>query len=516
MLNAVGREIPEEILERTGKEVFQGNNYKDGKAFQKASPKVTPVMRNDHDKMVKDIHEALVKCNAHDGMTVSFHHHFREGDLVVCMVMEEIHKMGFKNITLSASSLGKAHDALVPMIEDGTIVNIESSGVRGKIGDAISHGKLKGLATMRSHGGRVRAIETGETHVDIAFIGAPSCDEYGNCTVHREIGPLDVTAMAQACKNSGGRVIVQVEKIVQGGSLDPKLVAIPGIYVDSIVVGSIEDNEQCLGMPYDGSLTGEFRIPVDAIPPIPLDAKKIIARRAAMELPQDAIVNLGTGAPEKIANVAAEEGISDKMTLTVEAGSIAGVPMGGTQFGAAANSMAIIPHNVQFDFYQGGGLDVAFLGLAETAPNGDLNVSKFGTRLAGAGGFIDITQNAKKVVYCGTFTAKGLKTACEDGKLVIVQEGAKKKFVNQVEHITFSGKYAVQVKQPVLYITERAVFELRPEGVTLIEIAPGIDLQTQILDQMEFEPKIAYQADGTIKLMDERIFHEELMGLTIE
>ena len=306
--------------------------------------------------------------------------------------------------------------------------------------------------------------------INVVFLRASYADEYGNCTVHREIGPIDVTAMAQACKNSGGRVIVQVEKIVQGGSLDPKLVAIPGIYVDSIVVGSIEDNEQCLGMPYDGSLTG---------------------------------------APEKIANVAAEEGISDKMTLTVEAGSIAGVPMGGTQFGAAANSMAIIPHNVQFDFYQGGGLDVAFLGLAETAPNGDLNVSKFGTRLAGAGGFIDITQNAKKVVYCGTFTAKGLKTACEDGKLVIVQEGAKKKFVNQVEHITFSGKYAVQVKQPVLYITERAVFELRPEGVTLIEIAPGIDLQTQVLDQMEFMPKIAED----LKLMDERIFKDELMGL---
>ena len=181
MINAVGRDIPEEILKITGKEVFQGNYYKDGKPFKKAGPMVTPVMNHDHDKMVKDIHEALVKCNAHDGMTVSFHHHFRDGDLVVCMVMKEIQKMGLKNITLSASSLGKAHDDLVPLIEDGTITNIESSGVRGKIGEAISHGKLKGLATMRSHGGRVRALVTGETHVDIAFIGAPTCDEYGNC-----------------------------------------------------------------------------------------------------------------------------------------------------------------------------------------------------------------------------------------------------------------------------------------------------------------------------------------------
>ena len=181
MINAVGRDIPEEILKQTGKEVFQGNYYKDGKPFHKAGPMVTPVMNHDHDKMVKDIHEALVKCNAHDGMTVSFHHHFRDGDLVVCMVMKEIQKMGLKDITISASSLGKAHDDLVPMIEDGTITNIESSGVRGKIGEAISHGKLKGLATMRSHGGRVRALVTGETHVDIAFIGAPTCDEYGNC-----------------------------------------------------------------------------------------------------------------------------------------------------------------------------------------------------------------------------------------------------------------------------------------------------------------------------------------------
>ncbi len=346
--------------------------------------------------------------------------------------------------------------------------------------------------------------------IDVCFLRGSYADEYGNCTVHREIGPLDVTAMAQACKNSGGKVVVQVEKVVQGGSLDPKLVKIPGIYVDSIVVGTPEENMQCLGMPYDGSLSGEFRIPVDAIEAIPLDAKKIIARRAAMELPKDAVVNLGTGAPEKIANVAAEEGISDYMTLTVEAGSIAGVPAGGTQFGASANAMAILDHNVQFDFYQGGGIDVAFLGLAETAANGDLNVSKFGTRLAGAGGFIDITQNSKKVCFCGTFTAKGLKTECVDGALKITTEGAKKKFVEAVEHITFSGTYANKTKQPVLYITERAVFELRPEGVTLIEIAPGVDMQKDVLDQMDFKPHIADE----VKIMDARIFRDELMGLS--
>ena len=262
-------------------------------------------------------------------------------------------------------------------------------------------------------------------------------------------------------------------------------------------------------MPYDGALTGEFRIPVDKIPEVPLNARKIVARRAAMELTENAIVNLGTGMPEVIANVAAEEGISDYMTLTVEAGSIAGVPMGGTQFGAAANSMCILEHNVQFDFYQGGGLDIAFLGLAETAPNGDLNVSKFGTRLAGAGGFIDITQNAKRVCFCGTFTAKGLDVACEDGKLKILNEGSKKKFVKDVEHITFSGIYATKVKQPVLYITERAVFELKDGFVTLTEIAPGVNLERDILANMEFTPIISKE----LKEMDRRIFKDELMGL---
>lgn len=182
MINAVGREIPEEILELTGKEGFQGNHYRDGYEYKKDGPVTKCVVNNTGSKLVENIHEALVKCGIKDGMTLGFHHHFREGDYIVNMVMEEVHNMGIKDITICASSLGKAHNPIVPYIEDGTITNIQSSGVRGKIGEAISHGKLKGLAIMRSHGGRVRAVESGETHIDISFIGAPTCDDYGNCS----------------------------------------------------------------------------------------------------------------------------------------------------------------------------------------------------------------------------------------------------------------------------------------------------------------------------------------------
>lgn len=181
MINAVGRDIPEEILKQTGKEPFKGVHYYDGHAYKKDGPVTKCVINSDGSKLVDSIHDVLVNCGIKDGMTLSFHHHFREGDYVVNMVMEEIHKMGIKDITICASSLGKAHDKLVEYIEDGTIVGIQSSGVRGKIGRAISEGKLKGLAVMRSHGGRVRAIETGEVRIDIAFIGAPTCDDYGNC-----------------------------------------------------------------------------------------------------------------------------------------------------------------------------------------------------------------------------------------------------------------------------------------------------------------------------------------------
>ena len=228
-----------------------------------------------------------------------------------------------------------------------------------------------------------------------------------------------------------------------------------------------------------------------------------------MELTENTVVNLGIGAPEYVSAVANEEGIGDYMTLTVEAGPIGGIPMGGTQFGGSRNADCYFDQNVMFDFYDGGGIDLAFLGLAQADESGNVNVSKFGPRIAGCGGFIDITQNAKKVFFCGTFTAGGLKTKVEDGKLVIVNEGKEAKFLKQVEQITFSGKYAASKSQPVMYITERAVFELRKDGVYLTEVAPGIDVKTQVIDVMGFEPKI----DGTVKTMDERIFRDEIMGL---
>lgn len=344
--------------------------------------------------------------------------------------------------------------------------------------------------------------------IDVALVRGTTADENGNITMEKEAMPLEAVSICQAAKNSGGIVIVQVERLTQLGSLDPKLVKIPGIYVDAVVVAKPENHMQCFVEVYNPAYTGEIRLPLADIKPMPMSERKIIARRATMELIPGSVVNLGIGIPEGVAAVAAEEG-SAGLNLTVEAGPIGGVPQGGGAFGASINPEAILDQGYQFDFYDGGGIDLACLGMAETDSVGNVNVSKFGPRIAGVGGFINITQTAKKVIFCGTFTAGGLEIKCVDNKVIIVQEGRSKKFVSSVEQISFSGKYAAQKGQEVFFVTERAVFKLTSEGLELIEIAPGINLEKDILNQMEFKPLISKD----LKEMNPAIFKLGPMGM---
>lgn len=344
--------------------------------------------------------------------------------------------------------------------------------------------------------------------VTVALIRGTTADEQGNVTFEHEGVCLDAPAAAQAAKNCGGKVLVQVKRITETGTLmHPMMVKVPGILVDAVVVD--ENQRQTNDIHFDPSLCGEIRQPLGTTSPMKMSERKVIARRAAMELRPGAVINLGFGMPDGVGSVSVEEGIADLTNLTIELGPIGGLPLLGRNFGVARNPLAIMDQPIMFDFYHGGGLDIAFLGFGQVDRAGNVNVSKLGGRIIGAGGFVDISQSSRKVVFCGTFTAGGLEVSVSDTGPEIVQEGRIKKFLEVVDQITFSGEYARERGQHVLYVTERAVFQLRREGLTLVEVAPGIDIERDILAQMEFRPVIA----ADLKTMDMRLYRQSPMGL---
>jgi len=341
--------------------------------------------------------------------------------------------------------------------------------------------------------------------IDVALLRATSADPYGNLVMDEEGLFGEMLPIAQAAHNNGGLVIAQVRRLAAEPA-PPQLGRVPGILVDRIVVSDLQDHPQTFDQSEfnaafvtAGSAAQLREIAVRE--PLPMGPRRIIAARACDELPEGAIANLGIGMPEGIARIAAERGLLDRLTLTVESGPIGGIPAGGLSFGVSLHPQAIVDQPAQFDFYDGRGLDFAALGAAQVDAQCNVNVSKFSARLAGVGGFVNITQTAKKVVFCGTFTTDGLTVAVENGQLKIVTEGRIPKFVEQVEQVSFSARRARQIGQEVLYVTERAVFRLLDDRLELVEIAPGIDLQQQILNRMPFAPVVRL-----VRLMPAHVF----------
>ncbi len=343
--------------------------------------------------------------------------------------------------------------------------------------------------------------------LDVVFLRGTTADEDGNITMEEEAILGEMISCAQAARRNGGIVVVQVKRMAKRGTLPPKSVKIPGILVDYVVVDP--EQRQTYATHYSPSYAGELRVPLDGMKRLPFNERKVIARRAAMELTPRAICNLGAGISTGISAVAAEEGILDEMVLTNEQGFIGGAPLTGVDSGAAENYMAAVDQPYQFDFYDGGGLDCAFLSFAEVDPKGNVNISRFGSKIVGVGGFINISQNAKKVVFSGTFTAGGLQIECGNGRLAILTEGRLKKFVSAIEQICYNAVFAEEEGRQAIFVTERAVLRPRDGELEVFEIAPGVDLERDVIAQMNFRPRIA----SDLREMDARLFAPEKMGL---
>ena len=343
--------------------------------------------------------------------------------------------------------------------------------------------------------------------INVAILRGTTADEDGNVSMEQEAIFGEMLSSAQATRRNGGIVIVQVKRLARRGTLPAKTVKIPGILVDHVVVDP--DQRQTYATDYSPAYAGELRAPLHALKRLPFDARKIVARRAAMEIVPGAICNLGAGISTGISAVATEENILDRIVLTNEQGFIGGAPLTGPDSGASQNYDAIVDQPYQFDFYDGGGLDIAFLSFAEVDSAGNVNISRFGSKIVGIGGFINISQNARHVVFSGTFTSGGLELRTGDGKLAIVREGRHRKFIGAIEQICYNAVFAAEEGRTALFVTERAVFRAAGGALELIEVAPGIDVARDILSNMAFAPLISHE----LQTMDSRIFRPEPMGL---
>ncbi|MCO5090351.1 acyl CoA:acetate/3-ketoacid CoA transferase [Bosea sp. (in: a-proteobacteria)] len=343
--------------------------------------------------------------------------------------------------------------------------------------------------------------------IDVVLLRGTTADEDGNISMEQEAIPGEMLSSAQAGRRLGAAVVVQVKRLAKRGTLPQRSVKIPGVLVDYVVVD--ENQRQTYWSDYNPSYSGEMRIPLEGMRKLPFTERKIVARRAAMEIQPGAICNLGSGISTGVSAVAAEEGFLGEIVLSNEQGFIGGAPLTGPDSGAAQNYDAMVDQPYQFDFYDGGGLDIAFLSFAEVDSAGHVNVSRFGNTIVGIGGFVNISQNARKVVFSGTFTAGGLQIAVTDGQLRILQEGRSRKFVKAVEQICYNGSFARQQGRQAVFVTERAVFRVGAAGLELCEIAPGIDFERDIAAHMDFRPMVA----ADLKTMDARLFLSEPMGL---